>query len=333
MEKVNDHARMLHLWLRQQQEQAGRNFSTLRATRKATIRERLLALVHDPQDIDTKEFQRLRVVNQAVELSDGAWPKVLRELQEILGNIKAERIKKQCRERNLPELKALYQNYWTYLPDDFDKYTMPPVLDFLELPSCQRLLEGSIPERELRSVFQSSLADINGDIKRFQTRLRSDLFQLWDSHQRAVGPVIDIGDSDANKNDFTKYRLLRRATTVFTCRLCSCGEQYHYDTLFSGSFHLETELINNAFPDLPLKWQDLRRRLEANSEPCEVMEAIVKRAKLTPETATVEDLDKLGCAFDQPNEDRATRKINWRELYQELIALRTWDSFYSHRSN
>ncbi|KZO96120.1 hypothetical protein CALVIDRAFT_537313 [Calocera viscosa TUFC12733] len=315
------HGYILERWIRETKQAAKDHVSALQSKRKETILDRLRSLGHDQRDMEAKEFLRHRLLNTSEEITDRNWPRLQKSLEQLLERIKSGRLEAEHQERNTNALKALYCDYWESLPNDVEKYTMPPVLDFMEFQSCKRLLvRCSTPGSDLCAAFLDALIEITREIQKFRANVREDLFFRWVDYE---GSMSVMPWANALKNDFTRYRFLRRATTVFVCSQCGESQPIHYDSLFSYSFHPHCEQKGMQYPNLALKWSDIQRLLRAKLDPNEVMESIVKRAKLDTDTATIGDLDRLGAVFSRPNEDRPRGKIGWRELYDELMMLRT----------
>ncbi|KZT52654.1 hypothetical protein CALCODRAFT_501995 [Calocera cornea HHB12733] len=321
--EVAKHGYLLERWIRESKQAAKDHVAQLQLKRKDVILERMKDLGYERQDLENREFQRHRLLNTSEEITNRNWPKLQKALEDIVGGIRSARLGIERQKRNVAALRNLYCEYWLGLPDDVEKYTMPPVLDFMDFPSCKRLLERcSLTDTNIRDGFQLALPGIASDIQIFRAEIRHGLFLRWDNYERDQS-IFQWDRTNAGKNDFTRYRFLRRATTVFVCSHCRNIKPIHYDSLFSHAFHPHGDPGINPYPKLAMKWSDIQRMLTVRTDACDVMESIVKHAKLDADTTTIGQLDRLGAVFSRPNEDRRSGKIGWRELYRELMILRS----------
>ncbi|EJT96700.1 hypothetical protein DACRYDRAFT_119917 [Dacryopinax primogenitus] len=312
IEKVQEHGKALSEWIVETNLAAKEKSIQMQMRRREAISERLIGLGHSPEDVASILMQKQRLICSSEEVTEKNWPRIQKILEGVLRNIKEERIKATREDEIRDSLKRVYCEYWASLPPGKDKHTMPPVLDFLDLPSSLRLLyRHDASGVDMKASFSNSIAQIEQDIELFRSVLRRDLFLMYDTYERQQSFAAWAKD-DTNKNDFTRYRFLRRATTVFVFSQGRVGTPVHYDSLFSHAF--EPDHTRGQTPNLLAKWDDLKQMLRVDTHAIEIMERIVKRAKLNPATTTIDDLESLGAGFSRPNIDKHDHPITWREL-------------------
>ncbi|KZT52662.1 hypothetical protein CALCODRAFT_520571 [Calocera cornea HHB12733] len=189
-------------------------------------------------------------------------------LEELVNTIMHRDLVHRYDDRNSDHLRNIFVNEWHALPNDSERNSFLPIIDFMELPAVSKLQELHVPDREFYAAVEDARLRITEEVEDFLAGMRQDLFNLYCQYY----------DDELIDDDDGRAEFLSRADTVFTTGDMPNGPVLHYSTLFRPAVFLPLSSkdfpYSNEHPYLDHPWSVYLGRLSVNEKQVAAMRKI-----------------------------------------------------------